>query len=114
MASSSPLRTARPHQPMPLNPRNVMLNTKSLNFSRTALSVLGGGVAGILGLTSILGFLFYFAASGLLGLVYLMQSSRSDGMFFLSKQQLVTSYVFENLFTYILMWTLVYGCVHVY
>jgi hypothetical protein len=101
-------------QPNPINSRNVMHNTKSLNFSRTSLSVLAGGVAGILGLTSLNGFLFYFIASGILGLYYLLVETKSDAVHFLNKQQLVTAFVFENLFTYILMWTLVYGCVHVY
>ena len=99
---------------MPINSRNVMHNTKSLNFSRTSLSVLAGGVAGILGLSSLLGILFYFLASGILGIYYLILNSRTDTLHFMNKQQLITAFVFENLFTYILMWTLMYGCVHVY
>ena len=101
-------------QPNPINSRNVMHNAKSLNFSRTSLAVLAGGVAGILGLTSLFGFLFYFIVSGILGLYYLLLEAKSDTVHFLNKQQLVTGFVFENMFTYILMWTLVYGCVHVY
>ena len=101
-------------QPNPINTRNVMHNTKSLNFSRTSLSVLSGVVSGILGLTSIYGFLFYLITSGLLGMYYLLSESRSDATHFLNKQQLVTAFVAENLFTYILVWTLIYGCVHVY
>lgn len=101
-------------QPQPLNPRHVMQNTKALNFSRTALSVLAGGAAGILGLTSLYGFLFYFLVSAILGVYYLLSEAKGDSQHFLAKQQLVTAFVFENLFTYILMWTLVYGCVHVY
>lgn len=57
----------------PLNTRHVMQNTKALNFARTSLSVLAGGVAGILGLTSLFGFLFYFVVSGILGMYYLFQ-----------------------------------------
>merc|ERR1711953_889812 len=101
-------------QPNPINSRNVMHNTKSLNFSRTALSVLSGVGAGILGLTSLYGFLFYIVTSGILGIYYLLSEARSDATHFLTKQQLVTAFVMENLFTYILVWTLVYGCVHVY
>ena len=101
-------------QPNPINTRNVMHNTKSLNFSRTSLSVLSGVVSGILGLTSVYGFLFYLITSGLLGMYYLLSESRSDATHFLNKQQLVTAFVAENLFTYILVWTLIYGCVHVY
>ena len=101
-------------QPNPINSRNVMHNTKSLNFSRTALSVLSGVGAGILGLTSLYGFLFYIVTSGILGIYYLLSEARSDATHFLTKQQLVTAFVMENLFTYILVWTLVYGCVYVY
>ena len=91
-----------------------MHNAKSLNFSRTSLSVLAGVVAGILGLTSLYGFLFYIIVSGVLGLYYLLSEATSDAVHFLNKQQLVTGFVAENLFTYILVWTLMYGCVHVY
>ena len=101
-------------QVMPINSRNVMHNTRSLNFSRTALSVLAGCAAGILGLSSLLGIFFYFLASGVLGLYYMLIRSQSDSLHFMNKQQLITGFVFENLFTYILMWTLIYGCVHVY
>ena len=113
-SASSSLPAARRGQPQPLNSRHVMGNTKSLNFARTSLSVLAGGVAGILGLTALLGFAFYFIVSGALGVYYLFREGRSDKMHFVSRQQLVTAYVLENLFTYILIWTLVYGCVHVY
>jgi hypothetical protein len=91
-----------------------MQNTRALNFARTSLSVLGGVVAGILGLTSIYGFLFYFVVSGLLSLYYLVAESRSKSTHFLQKSQVMTAFVFEHLFTYILMWTLVFGGVHVY
>ena len=91
-----------------------MNNARSLSFSRTSLSVLAGTSAGILGLAALYGFLFYFIVSGILGLYYYVLESQSDQVHFLNKQQLVTSYVFENLFTYILIWTLVYGLVHVY
>ena len=60
------------------------------------------------------GFLFYIVVSGVLGLYYLLSEATSDAVHFLNKQQLVTGFVAENLFTYILVWTLMYGCVHVY
>jgi len=101
--------------PNPINSRNVMHNAKSLSFSRTALSALSGISAGILGLTSLKGFFFYFIMSGILGIYYLILELQSEAVHFLSKQQLLTSALsFENLFTYVLMWTLCYGCVHVY
>ena len=61
------------------------------------MSVLAGGVAGILGLTSLVGFLFYFVISGVLGLYYLAIETKSDTVHFLNKQQVVTAFVMENL-----------------
>jgi len=103
---------------MPLNSRNMMRNSKVLNFSRTSLAVLAGGAAGILGLviiksfllneieqlesfskfqTSVIGFLFYFVVSGLLGLYYIMTEAQSNAVHFMTKQQVVTAFVMENL-----------------
>lgn len=104
---------------MPLNSRNMMRNSKVLNFSRTSLAVLAGGAAGILGLvslflaktksyksfllkilcfqTSVIGFLFYFVVSGLLGLFYILTEAQSDSVHFMTKQQVVTAFVMENL-----------------
>merc|ERR1712027_87502 len=87
---------ASPANPQPLNMRHVMQNNKALNFARTSLSVLAGIGAGILSLT------------------YVLAESRSDSKHFLQKSQVLTAFVFEHLFTYILMWTLVFGSVHVY
>ena len=85
-----------------------------MNFARTSLSVLAGIAAGILGLTSLYGFLFYFLVSAVLSLYYMVAESRSESKHFLQKSQVLTAFVFEHLFTYILMWTLVFGSVHVY
>ena len=61
------------------------------------MSVLAGGAAGILGLTSIVGFLFYFVISGFLGLYYLALEAKSETVHFLNKQQVGTAFVMENL-----------------
>ena len=76
--------------------------------------MLAGIAAGILGLTSLYGFLFYFLVSAVLSLYYMVAESRSESKHFLQKSQVLTAFVFEHLFTYILMWTLVFGSVHVY
>ncbi len=47
-------------------------------------------------------------------LFFNFREAKSEAVHFLNKQQVVTAFVFENVFTYILIWTLVYGCVHVY
>ena len=65
-------------------------NAAILDYCRTSVSALSGATAGILGLTGLHGFIFYFLASVLL------------------------SVLIGGLFTYVLFWTFLYGMVHVY
>ncbi|KAG0538943.1 hypothetical protein BDA96_03G280200 [Sorghum bicolor] len=39
---------------------NLVSNVKSINYSRTFLSIISGVVAGIWGFTGLMGFVFYF------------------------------------------------------
>ncbi|KAG7029026.1 ER membrane protein complex subunit 6, partial [Cucurbita argyrosperma subsp. argyrosperma] len=43
-----------------LNAENLQNNLKIIYYSRTFLSIIGGVIAGILGFTSLTGFIFYF------------------------------------------------------
>ncbi|KAL6011537.1 ER membrane complex subunit 6 [Asimina triloba] len=42
------------------NAENLQNNMKIIYYSRTFLSIIGGVIAGILGLTGLMGFIFYF------------------------------------------------------
>ncbi|KAG8382814.1 hypothetical protein BUALT_Bualt05G0116800 [Buddleja alternifolia] len=42
------------------NAENILNNTRIINYSRTFMSIIGGVIAGILGFTSLTGFIFYF------------------------------------------------------
>ncbi|KAL0376333.1 UNVERIFIED_CONTAM: ER membrane protein complex subunit [Sesamum calycinum] len=42
------------------NVENMQNNTRVINYSRTFMSIIGGVIAGILGFTGLMGFIFYF------------------------------------------------------
>lgn len=89
-------------------------NAAVLDYCRTSVSALSGATAGILGLTGLYGFIFYFLASFLLSLLLILKASRRWNKCFKSRRMLFTGGLVGGLFTYVLFWTFLYGMVHVY
>ncbi|VUZ46190.1 unnamed protein product [Hymenolepis diminuta] len=89
-------------------------NHRIVSYCRTSLAALAGVTAGILGLTGIIGFIFYFACSMFLSLLFFQKTGREWKRYFLSKYTVFTSLIFGETLTYILCWTFIYGMVHVY
>lgn len=89
-------------------------NAAVLDYCRTSVSALSGATAGILGLTALYGFVFYFLASFLLSLLLVLKSGRRWNKYFKSRRPLLTGGLVGGLFTYVLFWTFLYGMVHVY
>ncbi|XP_018494671.1 ER membrane protein complex subunit 6 [Galendromus occidentalis] len=89
-------------------------NTSVLSFTRTTVSVLSGCSAGILGLTSLYGFLFYFVTALILWAMLVVKNHNSWQKFLKSRFTFLTHSLLGGLFTYILFWTFSYGMVHVY
>ena len=92
----------------------IRQNHGQLEYCRTSMSALAGCSAGILGLTSYHGFVFYVFACLLLWLLVLLQTGHSWNKFFRSRLPILTGTLTGGLFTYILFWTFIYGMVHVY
>lgn len=85
--------------------RNLMF------FNQTALA---GCTAGILGLTGLLGFVFYLVSLlGFFGLL-IVKTGTSHQKYFISRKSLLTNGFLGGLSTYTLFWTFIYGMVHVY
>lgn len=89
-------------------------NAAILDYCRTSVSALSGATAGILGLTGLHGFIFYFLASVLLSLLLVLKAGRRWNKYFKSRRPLFTGGLIGGLFTYVLFWTFLYGMVHVY
>ncbi|CAH1258523.1 ER membrane protein complex subunit 6-like [Branchiostoma lanceolatum] len=92
----------------------IRTNNAILEFCRTSFSGLSGATAGVLGLTALYGFIFYFVASLLMSLLLILKAGSSWGRYFKSRWRIFTSGLMGGLFTYVLSWTFVYGMVHVY
>ncbi|KAH8815131.1 Rab5-interacting protein-domain-containing protein [Xylogone sp. PMI_703] len=112
--------TERELQIAPVVNENIAHNTKVLStLSNTTASLFGIG-AGILGLESYYGFLFYFIFSFLTSfLVYLFRvrpaivnaGEKDFSRFFKSGMDLWTGGLVEGLSGFVLTWTLFYGLV---
>ncbi|XP_063299605.1 ER membrane protein complex subunit 6 [Pelobates fuscus] len=89
-------------------------NAAVLDYCRTSVSALSGATAGILGLTGLYGFIFYFLASFLLSLLLVLKSGRRWSKYFKSRRPFFAGGLIGGLFTYVLFWTFLYGMVHVY
>uniref|UniRef100_A0A7S4JIP4 ER membrane protein complex subunit 6 n=1 Tax=Paramoeba aestuarina TaxID=180227 RepID=A0A7S4JIP4_9EUKA len=90
-------------------------NVKTISRGRTALSLVLGGAAGVLGLTGLKGILFYFILSVLiLGVGFLLKTQSSPHTFVPALASYFLIGVFESMMSYLLFWTLVYDMVHVF
>lgn len=89
-------------------------NFSAVEYCKTFTSALSGSCAGILGLTGIVGFGFYFVSALMLWLMILYKAGDDSKKYFRQRQILLTNGILDGLFTYILFWTFLYGMVHVY
>lgn len=80
-------------------------NAAVMDYCRTSMSALGGATAGIMGLTSFHGFIFYFISSILLSIMLMVKAGSRWNKYFVSRRILFLSGLFGGLFTYILFWT---------
>lgn len=96
------------------NDSAIKRNGAIVDYCRTSGAVIGGATAGILGLTGLYGFLFYFVYSVLLSVMLAVKAGRNSSKYFQSSSSLWFNGVLGGLFTYVLLWTFLYGMVHVY
>ncbi|CAH8536667.1 unnamed protein product [Schistosoma rodhaini] len=96
------------------SPAAAQHNLALINYCRISIAALSGCTAGILGLTGIMGFMFYFLAHGFLSLLLLQKAGKLWNKYFIQRSCLTYGGVFGELTTYILFWTFIYGMVHVY
>ncbi|XP_046576437.1 ER membrane protein complex subunit 6-like isoform X2 [Haliotis rubra] len=89
-------------------------NSSIIEYCRTSLSALSGATAGILGLTALYGFAFYFITAFLLSMMLLIKAGSRWNSYFVTRRIPFFNGVFGGLFTYVLFWTFLYGMVHVY
>ncbi|MCP9264976.1 ER membrane protein complex subunit 6 [Dirofilaria immitis] len=89
-------------------------NIVVLEYSRTCQAASAGMASGILGLTGISGFIFYFVVVIFQALFWEMKANFEWQNYFVSRSLSLTHSLISGLFTYILFWVFLYGMVHVY
>lgn len=96
------------------NDSAIRYNDFLLEYCQTSMSALSGCAAGILGLTGLNGFIFYFIFSFTLSAFILFNGKKDLSNYFLSKSSIFTSTLWSGVQTFLLFWTFMYGMVHVY
>ncbi|BFZ60396.1 hypothetical protein YB2330_001432 [Saitoella coloradoensis] len=94
---------------------NVQHNGATLSYVRNLTSSIFGACAGILGLTSLYGFLFYAICTTLVsGLIYITLARGTPARYYKNKMDIFTNDLFGPLPSFILCWTLAYALLSVY
>lgn len=93
---------------------NLQSNMKSVYYSRTFLSIVGGVVAGIWGFTGLIGFVFYLLIMAFTSLGLLAKARFSVGNYFDSWNRITLDGFFGGLMSYVLFWTFAYDIVHIF
>ena len=96
------------------NEKAVRKNTAIVDYCRTSGAVISGAAAGVLGLTGFYGFGFFILFSVFLSVALSMKAGTEWSKYFTTKRNLWLDGILGGLFTYILVWTFLYGMVHVY
>ncbi|XP_066309423.1 uncharacterized protein [Miscanthus floridulus] len=93
---------------------NLVSNVKSINYSRTFLSIISGVVAGIWGFTGLMGFVFYFLVMMVASLMLLVKAKFSVHTYFDSWNRIIIEGVLGGLMSFVLFWTFAYDIVHIF
>lgn len=96
------------------NERAFRTNAGIIDYCRTSGSVIAGVIAGVMGLTGLYGFVFFFIYSAFLSVLLVAKAGTSWRNYFASSGALWFDGILGGLFTYVLLWTFMYGMVHVY
>ncbi|XP_077222771.1 uncharacterized protein LOC143856442 [Tasmannia lanceolata] len=93
---------------------NLQSNMKVIYYSRTFLSIIGGVVAGIWGLTGLTGFVFYFLVMAITSLGLALKTKFSVHAYFDSWNRIVLDGFLSGLMSFVLSWTFAYDIVHIF
>ncbi|XP_043689181.1 ER membrane protein complex subunit 6-like isoform X1 [Telopea speciosissima] len=93
---------------------NLQNNIKIIYYSRTFLSIIGGVIAGILGFTSLTGFVFYFLVMAITSLGLAAKAKFSIHAYFDSWNRIILDGFLGGLMSFVLFWTFAYDIVHIF
>lgn len=99
---------------IPFSEASIRYNDFLLDYCQTSMSALSGSAAGIMGMTGLYGFIFYFICSLFLSMLILLNMGSNSSKYFVSKKTIITGTLWSGIQTYLLFWTFLFGMVHVY
>ncbi|KAF6163777.1 hypothetical protein GIB67_012136 [Kingdonia uniflora] len=88
-----------------LNADHLQSNMKTIYYSRTFLSIIGGIVAGILGFTGFTGFVFYFLVMAITSVGLAAKAKFSIHSYFDSWNRILLDGFLGGLLSFVLFWT---------
>ncbi|XP_014517586.1 ER membrane protein complex subunit 6 [Vigna radiata var. radiata] len=113
-ASSEKKSSNAVNELLTFNAENMQSNMKTIYYSRTFLSIIGGVVAGILGFTGLKGFVFYLLLMALTSLGLIAKASFSTHSYFDSWNRVLLDGFLGGLMSFVLFWTFAYDIVHIF
>nr|XP_009804694.1 PREDICTED: ER membrane protein complex subunit 6-like isoform X2 [Nicotiana sylvestris] len=78
------------------------------------MAIIGGVIAGILGLTSLTGFIFYFLAMAITSVALTAKAKFSVHSYFDSRNKVMLDGFFGGLMSFVLFWTFAFDIVHIF
>ncbi|KAH9548017.1 hypothetical protein CY35_11G066800 [Sphagnum magellanicum] len=93
---------------------NIQHNMRIIYYSRTFLSIVGGVVAGVLGLTGVTGFLCYFVIMLLASAGIAVKTKFDVFSFFDSWNRITIDGIAQGFMSFVLFWTFAYDIVHIF
>nr|GLL43884.1 ER membrane protein complex subunit 6 [Ipomoea trifida] len=88
---------------------NMQNNMKVIYYSRTFMSIIGGVIAGILGLTGLMGFIFYFLIMGITSAGLIAKAKFSVFSYFDNWNRIILDGFLGGLLSFVLFWTYPYS-----
>uniref|UniRef100_A0A7N0UCK2 ER membrane protein complex subunit 6 n=1 Tax=Kalanchoe fedtschenkoi TaxID=63787 RepID=A0A7N0UCK2_KALFE len=96
------------------NLENLQSNMKTIYYSRTFLSIIGGVIAGIMGFTSLTGFIFYFLVMAITSLALIVKANFNVHSYFDGWNRVLFDGFLSGLMSFVLFWTFAYDIVHIF
>lgn len=97
-----------------LIPEHMQNNARVVHWIRQYVSIVAGCVAGVLGLTNVVGFLVYPLFQLLAILIILSKTNSNVDKYFMSTANAAFGGFFDGAMTYLLFWTFVYDIAHLF
>ncbi|KAI3893557.1 hypothetical protein MKW92_049769 [Papaver armeniacum] len=93
---------------------NLQSNMKVIYYSRTFLSIVAGVKAGVLGFTSLTGFVFYFLIMAVTSVGLAAKAKFNVHAYFDSWNRVTLDGFLSGLMSFVLFWTFAYDIVHIF